>query len=159
MRLQVRSLASLRGLRIRRCHEPWCRSQTQLGSGVAVAPMRPLAWEPPYAADVAVKRQKKGGEAVRKLTRWLAERQNHPSLQPYFMPLEKVSTKPYGFLYFLNFFIFLFLFLFFIFNFLRHMGVSGSGTESKLRLLTYTAAMATLDPLTYCASWGANPHL
>ena len=35
-RLWVRSLASLSGLRIRRCRELWCRSQTQLGSGVAV---------------------------------------------------------------------------------------------------------------------------
>ena len=37
MRLQVRSLASLTGLRIRRCRELWCTSQTRLGSGVAVA--------------------------------------------------------------------------------------------------------------------------
>ena len=52
MRLQVRSLASLGGLRIWHC----CRSQTRLGSGVAVAlawaggnsfPIRPLAWDPP----------------------------------------------------------------------------------------------------------------
>ena len=37
MRLQIRSLALLRGLRIRHCRELWCRSQTQLGSHVAVA--------------------------------------------------------------------------------------------------------------------------
>ena len=37
MRLQVQPLASLSGLRIRRCHELWCRSQTQLGYGIAVA--------------------------------------------------------------------------------------------------------------------------
>ena len=37
IRLQVRSLASLSGLGIKRCHELWCRSQTQLESGVAVA--------------------------------------------------------------------------------------------------------------------------
>ena len=37
MRLRVRSLASLSGLRIRRCRELWCRSQTWLGSGLAVA--------------------------------------------------------------------------------------------------------------------------
>ena len=29
----------------------WCRP-------AAIAPIRPLAWEPPYAADVALKRQK-----------------------------------------------------------------------------------------------------
>ena len=37
MRMQVRSLPSLRGLRIRRCRELGCRSQMQLGSNVAVA--------------------------------------------------------------------------------------------------------------------------
>ena len=37
MRMLVRSLAPLSGLRIRRCHEPWCRSQMWLGSCVAVA--------------------------------------------------------------------------------------------------------------------------
>ena len=43
---------------IRRCRELWCRLQTRLGSCVAVAlaataPIRPLAWEPPYAAGAA----------------------------------------------------------------------------------------------------------
>ena len=33
----VQSLASLSGLRIQRCHKLWCRSQTQLGSGIAEA--------------------------------------------------------------------------------------------------------------------------
>ena len=37
MRLWVRSLTSLSGLRIRRCCELWCRSQTWLRFGVAVA--------------------------------------------------------------------------------------------------------------------------
>uniref|UniRef100_A0A8D0XGD1 Nucleoporin NUP188 n=1 Tax=Sus scrofa TaxID=9823 RepID=A0A8D0XGD1_PIG len=37
MRLRVRSLALLSGLTIRRCRELWCRSQTWLGSSVAVA--------------------------------------------------------------------------------------------------------------------------
>ena len=37
MRLHVRSLASLSGLRIQRCHELWCRSKTRLGSDIAVA--------------------------------------------------------------------------------------------------------------------------
>ena len=37
MRLLVRSLASLSGLRIWHCRELWYRSQTQLGSCVAVA--------------------------------------------------------------------------------------------------------------------------
>ena len=37
MRLRVWSLASLSGLRIQPCRELWCRLQTRLGSGVAVA--------------------------------------------------------------------------------------------------------------------------
>ena len=37
MRMWVRSLASLSGLRIRCCHELWCKLQTRLGSGLAVA--------------------------------------------------------------------------------------------------------------------------
>ena len=35
--MRVRSLASLSGLRIRRCREPWCGSQTWLGFRVALA--------------------------------------------------------------------------------------------------------------------------
>ena len=37
MKLRVPSLASLSGLKIRRCWEPWCWSQMWLGSVVAVA--------------------------------------------------------------------------------------------------------------------------
>ena len=37
MRMQVRSLALLSGLRMQHCRELWCRSQTWLGSGIAVA--------------------------------------------------------------------------------------------------------------------------
>ena len=37
MRTQVQSLASISGLRIRRCHELWCRLQTRVGAHVAVA--------------------------------------------------------------------------------------------------------------------------
>ena len=51
-RLRVRSLASLNGLRIWRCCELWCRS-------AATAPIRPLAWEPPYGTGAAPKREKK----------------------------------------------------------------------------------------------------
>ena len=31
------SILGLSGLRIRRCHEPWCRSQTKLGTGMVMA--------------------------------------------------------------------------------------------------------------------------
>ena len=64
MKLWVRSLALLSGLKTRHCHELWCRSQVRLGSRVAVAvagsyaPISPLAWEPPYATGAALKSKK-----------------------------------------------------------------------------------------------------
>ena len=62
MRMQVQSLASLSGLRVRRCCELWCRSQACLRPGIAVAGRRlaaialigPLAWEPLCATGVAI---------------------------------------------------------------------------------------------------------
>ena len=59
MRLQVRFLASLSGLRIRCGRELWCRSQMRLGRLAAVAPIRPLDLEPPYVSNVALKKKKK----------------------------------------------------------------------------------------------------
>ena len=62
------SLASIHGLRIQYCHELWCRLQTRLGSGVAVAvwhrpaataAIRPLAWEPPYAMGGTLEKAKR----------------------------------------------------------------------------------------------------
>ena len=50
IRLRVRFLASVSGLRIWRC----CEYRL-----AAVAPIRPLAWESPYAAGAALKRQKR----------------------------------------------------------------------------------------------------
>ena len=50
------------------CHELWCRSQTQLGSGVllwlwcrpaAAAPIGPLAWELPYAVGGVLEKTNK----------------------------------------------------------------------------------------------------
>ena len=68
MRTQVQSLALLRGFRIQRCRELWCRSQTRLGSCVtgavglwhrpaAAAPIQALAWEPPHASSAALKKK------------------------------------------------------------------------------------------------------
>ena len=64
MRMRIRSLALLTGLRLRTalscgigCRHSvdptllWCRL-------AAAAPIQPLAWEPPYAMGVALKRQK-----------------------------------------------------------------------------------------------------
>ena len=36
-----------------------CGVDWRLGSGVAIAPIQPLAWEPPYAAGSALKTHKK----------------------------------------------------------------------------------------------------
>ena len=70
MRTQVRSLASLRGLRIRRCYELWCSHRHGLDPVLlwlrhrlaAAAPIRPLAWEPPYTAVQPQKSKKKRKE-------------------------------------------------------------------------------------------------
>ena len=67
MRTQVQSLDSLSGLRIQRCTlscGAGCRCSLDLAllwlwcRLVATALTRPLAWEPPYAAGAALKRQK-----------------------------------------------------------------------------------------------------
>ena len=62
MRLWVRSLALLRGLRIQHCRELWCKLQIWLRSCISVAVaalIRPLAWDPPYVLGVALKSQRK----------------------------------------------------------------------------------------------------
>ena len=64
MRMRIQSLASLSGLRIRRCSKLQYRWQMWLRSGIAVAVgklaaaalIRLLAWELPYAEGVALKR-------------------------------------------------------------------------------------------------------
>ena len=66
LRIRVSFLDSLSGLRIGHCLEMLGRSQTWLGSRVAVAvsaavaaPIHPLAWELLYTTGVALKRKKK----------------------------------------------------------------------------------------------------
>ena len=74
--MRVQSLASLDGLRIQHCRELWCRSQTWLGSQIAVAahrpeaaaPVQPLAWELPCAIGAALKKKKKKIKENIKLT-------------------------------------------------------------------------------------------
>ena len=66
-RTQVRSLASLSGLRIWRCCELWCRSKTRLRFGVAVAVASLaatgliwyLAWETSICGGCGQKKKKK----------------------------------------------------------------------------------------------------
>ena len=64
IRMQVRSLTLLSGLRIRRCHDLWCRLQTWsqicycCGFGVGQQLIQTLAWEFPYAADAVLKSKK-----------------------------------------------------------------------------------------------------
>ena len=69
VRMWVRSLASLSGLRIRCCPELWCGSQTHLcccGCGVCrqleLQFHPPLVWELPYALGGALKKRGGGGE-------------------------------------------------------------------------------------------------
>ena len=66
MRIWVRSLLSISGLRIQHCCELWCRLQKPLNPTllwlwrrlVAAAQIRPLAWELPYAMGAAFKKKK-----------------------------------------------------------------------------------------------------
>ena len=67
MRLWVQSLALLSGLRIWRCHELWCVVGHRQGLDLALlwlwcrpgatAPIRSLAWEPPYVPGAALKKK------------------------------------------------------------------------------------------------------
>ena len=61
MRIQVQSLALLSELRIWGCCELWCRL-------AAAAPIRPLAFEPPYAAPAGLKKYNKERNKQIKLT-------------------------------------------------------------------------------------------
>ena len=72
MRMQVLSIASISGLRIRHCRELWCKSSYVVGrrpgsdpellwlwrKPAAIALTRPLAWELPHATGATLKRQK-----------------------------------------------------------------------------------------------------
>ena len=62
----VKDPVLLSGLRIQRCHELWCRSRLGLDPTLlwlwrrlaATAPIRSLAWEPPYAMGTALEKAK-----------------------------------------------------------------------------------------------------
>ena len=57
--MQIRSLACAQWVKDPMLLWLWCRP-------AAEAPIRPLAWEPPYATGVALKRQKKKKKEKRK---------------------------------------------------------------------------------------------
>ena len=65
VKFRVLSLASLSGLRIWRCHGVGRRCSSDLAllwlwhRPAAVAPIQPLAWDPPCAVGTALKRKKK----------------------------------------------------------------------------------------------------
>ena len=71
MRLQVRSLALLNGLRIQHSHELWC-SLHGLDLALlwlwcrpaAIALIGSLAWEPPYASSAALKSKKQNKKKI-----------------------------------------------------------------------------------------------
>ena len=57
MRMQVQSLASLRGLRIWHCHKLWHRLQKRLGSAVAVAGSCSFNFTPSLGTSMVVEGQ------------------------------------------------------------------------------------------------------
>ena len=65
--MQVRSLASVSGLRILCCHELWCRSQARLRSQVAVAVVQASGCSsdstPSLGTSIGPDEQPSGGEA------------------------------------------------------------------------------------------------
>jgi len=87
MRLQVQPLALLSGLRIWRCRELWCRCCLDLSLlwlwrwPAAVALIRPLAWEPPYAVGAALKSQKKPKKKKKKQERKERRSSHHGSVE------------------------------------------------------------------------------
>ena len=95
MRLGVRSLALLSGLRIWRCLS--CDVGRRCGLDpvwlwlwlwpAAVAPIWPLAWEPPHAAGVALEKAKRQKEKKKKYIIVCVFKQTwHSFLQLFFVP-------------------------------------------------------------------------
>ena len=68
--MQVRSLASLSGLRIQHCHELWCRSQMQLRSGIAMAGSCSSYWTPSLGTSIYCKYGPKKTTKQTRLSKW-----------------------------------------------------------------------------------------
>ena len=111
----VWSLALLSVLRIWCCHELWCRSQTRYLALlwlwcrlVVVAPIRPLSWELPYAAGMALKsKQEKKKKSRAEMADMVMESCCYGMI--YFqIPPENVTTKM---LYRIKLILWIFIFL------------------------------------------------
>ena len=81
MRLQIQSLALLSGLSICCCHELWCRSQTLLRSGIAVAVAGSSSsnWTPSLGTSICFgqapkKKKKKEKRKKKRLSLWSVSR-------------------------------------------------------------------------------------
>ena len=88
-RMWVLSLASLRGLRIQRRHELWCRSQTQLRSCVVVAVVQACSCSsdsaPSLGTSICLKKQKKKKKKKKKPKK--KKKKNTPPPPPFLPPL------------------------------------------------------------------------
>ena len=71
----IPGLALLSGLMIQRCRELWCGSDPTLlwlwRRPVATDPIRPRAWEPPYAVGAAQEKAKRQKELGRRSVMFL----------------------------------------------------------------------------------------
>ena len=160
MRLQVQFLAPLSELRIRRCHvhgvghrwglDPmwlWCRL-------AAIALIRSLAWELPYAVGVALKRQKSKNKKKFLNKTWNCKFKNSRCLFP-----------PSFIFFFLFFYSFPFSPLLFMAIPEMSLEVPGLGVILELQLrpmpqpqerwiraasVTYTAAYSNTSSLAHC---------
>ena len=161
MRLWVPSLTSLRGLRIQRCRELWCRP-------AAVGPIQPLAWELPYAVGAALKKKKtktqKTGSRFVPLIGQKGDTCKNVGwgvggriwcLAPLIW--KKKTFKNCLVIQFLHCLIFNPFFPPFLGLHSQHMGVTRLGVELELYLLAYATATSTPNPSYVCnlhhSSW------
>lgn len=153
--MQVRSLASLCGLRIWCCHGLWYRLQTQLGSCIAVAVtvagscISHLAWELSYvtSADLKSKNNKWNFPTIYTWLSLYSSAKAHPKFCHFLREFLCVGAACPTSTYFLNIGLgFLFCFVLFVCLFcflglhLHHMEALGLGVELELQPSVYTSA-------------------
>ena len=98
----------------------WCRP-------VATAPIRPLAWEPPYAAGVALEKAKRQKEKKKFESCFVAQ-----WFEDVMLSLHSFTCSFPVFTELLIFFLIFFVFLPFLGPLLQHMEVPRPGVESEL---------------------------